>query len=311
MFNKLFSKSKLLTTQPHPLKLNFATQVIPSSFTGNKASFLNAMLSEESDEFLATLWNNVGEKVLGKKNLIPPDGLSVRPFQENDYFFILFTFPTPTIDGEPYFSLIVLDPPMSGEWNENTVTLTPYQYYISTAQGEKTEIHLLEDELISQGTGPEPVDHLFIEWVMNRVFTGSPVISIKSGDNEMAEAIQAAQHSLPAMLALYAQGTLPDFTVKVQVFDEEDPDNSEHFWLSQMEIREDHVAGIIDAAPRVVSNVVEGQKYQLPLENITDWMYVEDEMIHGNYTLRVLLPQMPEQEAEMYASKLAPLPEVQ
>ena len=55
----------------------------------------------------------------------------------------------------------------------------------------------------------------------------------------------------------------------------------------------------------MVSNEKMGQQYSLSKTEISDWMFMRDGKMHGNYTLRPLLVTMPESQAEMYRQMFA------
>ena len=59
----------------------------------------------------------------------------------------------------------------------------------------------------------------------------------------------------------------------------------------------------------MVEGVKMGDEVTRPKDEITDWLYLKDGLMHGNYTMRVLLPEMDPAEAEMWESRMAPLPE--
>lgn len=54
-----------------------------------------------------------------------------------------------------------------------------------------------------------------------------------------------------------------------------------------------------------MQNVKIGQAWTIGKDEISDWMFMRDGKMHGNYTMRPLLKTMPEAEAEKYRSMLA------
>ena len=172
MLRKLFSRPKVKVQpgEPHPLPLNFANHIIPTFLQRNKAGFLNLMISPEANDFLHTQWKEIGSKVMGAKNLISSEGLSVSPFRKENHFFLLFRFPQPHTDGEPYYSLVVFEPPCEGEWCETAAENAKIHYYASYLKGEFNQISQLADQQMNlieeQIENKEP---LFVEWVMNKI----------------------------------------------------------------------------------------------------------------------------------------------
>ena len=48
-----------------------------------------------------------------------------------------------------------------------------------------------------------------------------------------------------------------------------------------------------------------GQKWKLPKQEISDWMFMKYEKMHGNYTLRPLLKTMSKTEAARWRAVFA------
>ena len=115
-----------------------------------------------------------------------------------------------------------------------------------------------------------------------------------------------ARKSLDHFRKVLDSGAGENHAVKVAIHDGED---TEHFWLIEVSPIDGGFRGTLNNEPGVVSNVSFGDEIDATSDNISDWLYLLDEEMHGNYTLRVMLPNMPADEAAFYESKLAPLPE--
>jgi uncharacterized protein YegJ (DUF2314 family) len=63
--------------------------------------------------------------------------------------------------------------------------------------------------------------------------------------------------------------------------------------------------GTINNDPNKVSTVKLGERIEIPEADISDWMYLRDGKVVGNYTLRPLLKKMPAKEAEQLRKLLA------
>ena len=303
MFN-LFKK-KNTQPDPHPLKVHFAKTYLPVSIQEMRSGFVNAMGSPDAVGVLSRGWMKFGQSNLPKSQMIEPAGMEVNAFREGSQVMIVVTLPPPNCEGEPYYAAAVIGPIENDQWNQEALNSAPYRYFVSMATDAGTEIEELSgDAFLSHGPGPEPDLHLFIEWVMNAAIRDSSIVSVRSEDEEMEHAIACARASLPAAIEQFLAGQLHAFTVKVRVSDGQ---NAEHFWLSNTQFGNGMFFGTIDAQPQMVSGITEGQAYQAPIEDVTDWMHLRDGLMHGNYTLRVLLPKMPQDEARKYAAHLAPL----
>lgn len=78
-----------------------------------------------------------------------------------------------------------------------------------------------------------------------------------------------------------------------------------YFWLTDVSFQDGSFEGVIGNEPGVVKNVKLGQKWSIEKAAISDWMFLRDEEMHGNYTLRPLLKTMPKAEADRYRAILA------
>jgi len=127
---------------------------------------------------------------------------------------------------------------------------------------------------------------------------------IESGydEEEMEAAIARARMEVDSFIAELAKPTGDNHSVKVPITD---GDDTEHFWLVNVSYANGQFAGTIDNEPGIVTNVRIGDKRQVSKGEISDWMFMRDGKMYGNYTLRPLLAAMPEDEAEKYRSMLA------
>jgi uncharacterized protein YegJ (DUF2314 family) len=148
---------------------------------------------------------------------------------------------------------------------------------------------------------------LVVLWFIARYILGvlarmqDPVYMVDPDDPAMQEATRTAQQTLPFF---WRQMQNPDenesmFSVKVRL---EDGDLAEHFWLAEVEPVGDMVRGKLDNVPNIVRNYKDGQEVTVPNTEISDWMFMRDEKIVGNFTLRTQLNKFPEEkQAEMSA----------
>jgi len=121
-------------------------------------------------------------------------------------------------------------------------------------------------------------------------------------EQEMDAAIARARSEIDSFIAEMSKGTGTDFSVKVAI---EDKDETEHFWLKDIVYRNGKFEGVIDNEPGMVSNVKRGQRWSAKKAEISDWLFMRDGKMYGNYTLRPLLKTMPEEKAAELKSILA------
>ena len=121
-------------------------------------------------------------------------------------------------------------------------------------------------------------------------------------EQEMEAAIARARSEVDSFIAELSKGNGSDFAVKVPIQDKEE---TEHFWLTDIVYRNGKFEGVIGNDPGMVTNVKSGQKWSVKKSEISDWMFMREGKMYGNYTLRPLLKTMPEEEAAKLRSILA------
>ncbi len=119
---------------------------------------------------------------------------------------------------------------------------------------------------------------------------------------EMATAIAKAQSEVDVFIEDFTNNNGTDFSVKAPI---KDGEAIEHFWLTEITYNNGEFEGLIGNDPGMVSNVKFGQKWTIKKSEISDWMFMRDGKMHGNYTMRPLLKTLPKEEAEQMRSILA------
>ena len=119
---------------------------------------------------------------------------------------------------------------------------------------------------------------------------------------EMDAAIARARSEVDTFITELSKGNGTDFSVKAPI---KDGDNTEHFWLTDIVFRDGEFKGMIGNDPGMVGNVEIGQKWTIKKSEISDWMFMRDGKMHGNYTMRPLLDSMPAEAAAWFRSIFA------
>lgn len=130
---------------------------------------------------------------------------------------------------------------------------------------------------------------------------GDKTVSVASDDSEMKSAIAKAKSGL---IAFWSSLEKPgagetDFALKVAITEK---DQTEHFWLTNIERKGGKTTGIISNTPTLVTSVTQGQRYTFTDEQISDWLFKRNGKMVGNETMRPLLKRMPKEQAEAYRS---------
>lgn len=133
---------------------------------------------------------------------------------------------------------------------------------------------------------------------------GEPDTLVRGGydEQEMSAAIQRARSEVDTFIAALGAENGSEFAVKAPI---EDRGEVEHFWLVDVAYRDGSFEGTIGNDPGIVTNVKFGDTRRIARGEISDWMFMRDGKMHGNYTLRPLLEVMPAEEAERFRSMLA------
>jgi uncharacterized protein YegJ (DUF2314 family) len=127
------------------------------------------------------------------------------------------------------------------------------------------------------------------------------VVYVKGSDPTMSAAIAKAQGSLDTFRGVLAAppAGAKDFSIKVG-FAWGIKDDREHIWLTEPKLAATTVTGTINNEPVDAISLKLGQVVTAPLKDVSDWMYVENGVLRGGYTLRVLLDKMsPEMRKKM------------
>lgn len=119
---------------------------------------------------------------------------------------------------------------------------------------------------------------------------------------EMDAAIAKARSEVDSFIAILTARDGDDFAVKAPITDN---GKVEHFWITELVFQNGEFEGVINNEPGVVSNVRIGQKWKINKQEISDWMFMRNGKMHGNYTMRPLLKTLPPAEAAQYRQMLA------
>ncbi len=131
-----------------------------------------------------------------------------------------------------------------------------------------------------------------------------PETLIDSGydQQEMDAAIARARTEVDEFIRELSSPTGTNHAVKAPI---EDGGETEHFWLNKVAYSNGKFEGIINNEPGIVKNVQLGQKWTIAKGEISDWMYMKDGKMYGNYTMRPLLKTMPKDQADALRAMIA------
>jgi uncharacterized protein YegJ (DUF2314 family) len=121
-------------------------------------------------------------------------------------------------------------------------------------------------------------------------------------EKEMYDAITQARNEVDFFISEFTKGNGTGFAVKAPI---KDQGETEHFWVIDIAYQNGVFEGTIGNDPGVVKNVKVGQKWAIRKSEISDWVFMREGKMHGNYTIRPLLKTMPEEESAQIRAILA------
>lgn len=139
---------------------------------------------------------------------------------------------------------------------------------------------------------------------------GDPVVNFSEDDATMNAAMAAAQQSLPVFMDELNDPASDADSLILKVAISTDTDYVEHIWVDQIRaLGDDRFEGRYANQP-VEFQGNEGDVVTFSAGAISDWSFMQNDQLHGNYTTRVMLPYIDPDYAAYLTSILAPLPEV-
>lgn len=112
------------------------------------------------------------------------------------------------------------------------------------------------------------------------------LITAPYDEKAMDAAIARARRETGDFLKVLAAKDADSFSVKAPITD---ANGTEHFWITDVRYENGVFIGLIGNDPGVVRNVKLGQEWKIKQEDISDWMFVRGDKIHGGYTIDPLL----------------------
>jgi Uncharacterized protein conserved in bacteria len=125
------------------------------------------------------------------------------------------------------------------------------------------------------------------------------IYTVGDDDKEMNEAIKTANQTLHEFeVALKSKNpSFSTFSLKTSF---KTPQNIEHIWVSDIKIIDGNYFGIVDNLPEYTNDVKLGDTIEIKRNTISDWMYLENNKLHGGYTIRAVRNKMTEKEKKQF-----------
>lgn len=124
-----------------------------------------------------------------------------------------------------------------------------------------------------------------------------PVVEVQASNEKMNAAMDHARETVNVFIERLTnpQPSDSEFGVKVKI---QDGENVEFLWVSDISFADGAFSGNIANDPQSVKNVRFGQKVSVKSDEISDWKYLDNGKMIGNFTMRVLLEYIPPEQAK-------------
>ena len=81
--------------------------------------------------------------------------------------------------------------------------------------------------------------------------------------------------------------------------------NVEHIWIGSVQIKGNRkYIGVIENLPDKIKSVKLGDTVEINRNEISDWMYIKNSVLHGGYTIRLLRDRMTEDERKEFDASI-------
>lgn len=126
--------------------------------------------------------------------------------------------------------------------------------------------------------------------------TTADTYSVTSDDTSMNSAISKAQHTIQEFdQALKSNNpSYSDFSIKKRY--ETSDGGGEHMWIGGITFANGSYKGVVNNDAEKTTEVNYGDTVFVRKDEITDWMYLDNNILRGGYTIRAVLNQMNREE---------------
>jgi uncharacterized protein YegJ (DUF2314 family) len=93
-----------------------------------------------------------------------------------------------------------------------------------------------------------------------------------------------------------------DFLLKVSFPPKDGTKEDEQLWVEDLGKSEDIISGNLSTTPAHQGETKKGDEVTFTEKQIVDWAFFQNEKLLGHYTTRVMLPRLPQDQAEAMSS---------
>jgi len=120
------------------------------------------------------------------------------------------------------------------------------------------------------------------------------VVAYHTGDERMHAARQKARDTIPRFMALMKAKTEATHTVKFPLTQN---GATEHIWLQVAAYKDGKFIGLLSNEPVNGATYKIGDRMDVAASDVEDWMVVDGQDIYGGYSTRLILDDMPPENA--------------
>jgi len=142
-------------------------------------------------------------------------------------------------------------------------------------------------------------------WIIRRILSRPKnIVRAALDDETLNSAKSQARETVHLLLAALAspQTNQTDVTVKKEF---QLPDkSSEHLWLNNLTYDGNLIHGEVANEPAHLESVNIGDKTSVSPKDISDWKFLEDNVLVGGYTIRVFYDRMDDKQKAQFLSEV-------
>ncbi len=121
------------------------------------------------------------------------------------------------------------------------------------------------------------------------------VVAYHTGDGSMNAARKTARATLPRFVELIDANAPGTYTVKFPLTQNGE---TEHIWMQLTGHDKDGFSGLLANDPVNGKKFKMGDRVEVAKADVEDWMVRTGEVMYGGYTVRVMLKDMPKEQAD-------------
>lgn len=128
--------------------------------------------------------------------------------------------------------------------------------------------------------------------------TGDNLYSTDTDDQLMNQAIETARHRFPKFDSAFESGKYDKDKFSLKVRFPGGAGGNEYIWLVEITKVGGNYWGVVSDTPRMTKQVKLWDKPEINDNDIVDWLYGKDSILHGGYTLRLIHSRMSKEDRE-------------